>query len=96
MENFDITNVDRIGYLRSQIADLQAELKKREALLKEHGAGTYEGQLFRVTVTEVNGSRVDWKAVAAKLNPSRQLVRAYTKATHSVRLTVSARKKAAA
>ena len=93
MSNYTI---DTIGNLRAQIADLQAEVKAHEAALKAEGAGYYEGDLFAGTVSEVDGTRVDWKAVAAKLEPSHQLVSAHTKATHTVRLTVSARKKAAA
>ena len=45
------------------------------------------------TVSEVETDRVDWKAVAQKMNPSRQLVRANTKRNTSVRLTVAARRK---
>ena len=90
------TTIDTLGHIRAQIADLQAEAKRLEADIKAEGAGTYEGELFRVTVSEVDSQRVDWKAVAAKLEPSRQLVTAHTKDVHSVRLTVSARKKAAA
>jgi hypothetical protein len=88
--------IDTIGNLRAQIAELQAEIKGHEKALKSEGAGYYEGDLFAGTVSEVDTNRVDWKAVAAKLNPSHQLVSAHTKQGTSVRLTVTARSKAAA
>ena len=88
--------IDTIGRLRAQIAELQLELKGHEAGLKSEGEGSYEGDLFAGTVSTVETDRVNWKAVAEKLNPSRQLVAAHTKASVSVRLTVTARSKAAA
>jgi hypothetical protein len=44
----------------------------------------------------VTQNRTDWKAVAAKLKPSRQLVQAHTKQSVYDRLTVTAKVKAAA
>jgi hypothetical protein len=88
--------IDAIGNLRARIADLQAQIKPLEVSLKEEGEGYYEGELFAGTVSEVLTDRVDWKAVALKLNPSRQLIAGNTKTGTSVRLTVSARSKAAA
>ena len=85
--------IDAIGCLRARIADLQAQIKPLEQELKKCGEGYYEGELFGGTVSEVETDRVDWKAVAQKMNPSRQLVRANTKRNTSVRLTVVARRK---
>ncbi len=84
-------HVDTIGTLKAQIAALTNELRTHERALKDQGPGHYHGQLFDVTVAAVHTERVDWKAVAAKLAPSRQLVTAHTKAVDSVRLTVNAR-----
>lgn len=88
--------IDQLGALRAQIADLQASAKALENEIKAAGPGTYEGDFYRTTVAEVVSERTDWKAVAAKLDPSYQLVSAHTKEVHTVRLTVSARRRAAA
>ena len=70
---------DRLGYLNAQIAALTAQANEIKKTLKAQGPGDYPGQLFRVEVVVKHISRVDWKAVAAKLKPSRQLVKAHTK-----------------
>ena len=85
--------IDRLGALRAEIATLQTELKVLEEKVKLAGPGTYEGDLFRATVSETVTDQVDWKSIAAKLNPTRQLVTAYTKVRFGLRLNVSARSK---
>ena len=87
---------DDIGSLRAQIADLQAELKTAEGVLKKRGDGVYEGNEYRCTVSSTERTTVDWKKVAAKLEPSSQLVTAHTKHTPVTKLTCSARLKEAA
>ena len=83
--------VDFIGQVRDQIKALEAqEAKAREQLL-ELGVGDYEGQQYMAKVISSERSTVDWKAVAAKLKPSVQLVTAHTKTAviQSVRVSVS-------
>lgn len=50
-----VSPVDRLGKLRAQIANLQAEEKKLVAEIKGWGPGAYEGALFNATVFEVEG-----------------------------------------
>jgi len=88
--------IDRLGYIRAQIADLQEQAKALEAELKNTGPGSYEGNLFRATVSDVERKLTDWKAIAAKFEPSRQLIQAHTKLSHSITVRVTARKRAAA
>lgn len=88
--------IDAIGTLRARIADLQAQIKPLEAELKAAGAGHYDGELFTGCVSECETSRVDWKGIATKLKASKQMIARNTKQSTSVRLTVSARSKAAA
>lgn len=66
--------VDDLGYLNAQIADLQ---KKAEHIKDELGKlrpGPYEGRLFRATVSKHKALRLDMKAVKKKL--SRQFIKA--------------------
>lgn len=85
---------DELGALRAEIRELQSAAKAIEDRIKESGAEVVDGAHYRVTVSyAVKTARVDWKAVAAKLNPSRQLTTAHTTVTVSDRLRVSAHKK---
>lgn len=87
----ELYTIDRIGILRAQIADLQAELKGCEGGLKSLGEGTTEGDYYNGTVSIVETARVNWRAVAEKLSPSPQLIAGNTKRSTTVRLTVTAR-----
>lgn len=60
--------VDRLGALRAQIADLEAQAKPLADELKAAGPGVTEGQLFKATVSEVVGREViDPAAMEEKL-----------------------------
>ena len=85
--------VDQLGGIQAQIA----ELRKIEKELKGHifDQGSCEGDLFKATVIEAERRTVDWKAVAQKLNPSHQLVRAHSKTTTVCTVKVTARSTAA-
>lgn len=85
--------VDRLGMLRAQIAQLEADADKLRAQLEAAGLKHIDGTLYRATMTECAGRTVtDWKTIAARLGASPQLVRAYTKTTEGhMRLTITAR-----
>lgn len=70
------TTVDRLGYLRAQLAALRIEEKALQDVLTEQGPGAYEGELFRATVSQFERSTLDMDAVRAKLSP--QFIRANT------------------
>lgn len=92
--------VDQLGYLKAQISDLEKQAKalagEVEAALLRGGDDSCDGQLFRAVLIRSERETVDWKAVAERLEPSRQLVRAYTKVTESCYVKINARKKNAA
>ena len=68
---------DHIGQLRADKDAIAKQLKDAEALLKDiTGGEPAEGTLFRVVFVEAVRTTVNWKKIAAKLNPSRQLVTA--------------------
>ena len=71
--------VDQLGALKSQIANLTAQEDAIKKQLAASGLSEVDGVLFRSTISVVEpANKVDWKAVAEKLNPSHQLVTAHT------------------
>jgi hypothetical protein len=75
------TKVDLLAHLDARLADIKAQ---REALATElkalAGGGTvhFEGAEHVVTISHTTRKVTDWKTVAAKLEPSWQLVSAHT------------------
>lgn len=86
-------DVDRLGALRAEIDRLSKQADDIRTRLEAAYLDTIEGEIFRATFTQVEGSsRTDWKAVAAKLKPSAQLVRAHTKTSDGhTRMTLTAK-----
>jgi hypothetical protein len=85
---------DGLGEVRAQIKKLQDQQAFLEGLLKAKGVTLAEGDAFRVSISYgVETSRVDWKSVAEKLKPSRQLLTAHTSTSSSDRVRVTAMKK---
>jgi hypothetical protein len=83
--------VDELGALKAQIAILEARESEIAKILKARGAGVNEGPLFDANVIVADRNSVDWKAIALKLEPSRQLVTAHTSTSTVVTLKVTAR-----
>lgn len=86
--------VDRLGEIAAQISTLKTEEKALKAELAASGVIHHEGQEYRAAVSLISGKvNIDWRAVAERFQPSRQLVRAYTSTIddHYV-VRVSARK----
>ena len=71
--------VDDLAATKAQIAELQViEGALKDALIAS-GRPVIEGTLHRATVVHCEGKTVvDWAAIAAKLEPSHQLVTAHT------------------
>jgi len=80
---------DRIGELDAMMKPMSDERAALAAQLKELGAGRYAGQLWSCTVSESTRTSVDWKTIAERLNPSRQLVVAHTSQSPIVTLKVT-------
>ena len=83
--------VDRLAAIKAQLADLTAEEKTLKAELIAAGLPVIEGTAHRVAVSFCQGREsIDWQAVAAKFNPSRQLLTAHTAQGapfHSIRVS---------
>ena len=67
--------IDQYGMLKAQIADL--------------GPGAYEGDMFRLTISEGTRETLDMEAVRAHL--SRQFIQAHTNVAETRTLRVVAR-----
>jgi hypothetical protein len=85
---------DRIGLLRIVLKRTQDELETVRAELEDTGLKAIEGDFYRVSFASCDGAtKVNWKAVAAKLKPSHQLIAAHTTVgKESVRMDVTALK----
>jgi|TARA_R110000868_G_scaffold2590_3_gene18607 hypothetical protein len=85
--------VDELGLIKAQAADLKAREDAIKATLQDAGITTLEGKFFRVAISETHRApKIDWEAIAAKLEPSHQLVTAHTHAQSSFTVVrVSAR-----
>lgn len=71
--------VDRLAIIKTMISDLSAEEKLIKAQLSESGQDVIEGTLHRAAVSICSGRDcIDWAAIAAKFEPSRQLIKAHT------------------
>jgi hypothetical protein len=87
--------VDQIGILRAQMATLAEQENVLVTQLQNAGVEVLEGNQFRITLTKIaEWKGPDWKAIAKKLNPSRQLIAANTRVMRKehTRVNVSVRK----
>jgi len=82
---------DMLGTLKAQIAELESQAKLAHAALVAMGEGAHEGMLFRASVSVAERESIDWKAIAAKLEPSRQLIAAHKSAKEVTTVRVVAR-----
>ena len=80
---------DAFGELKAQIAALELKLKPLKDQLASLGQGAYEGEKFRITVSESVRSTLDMEAVRAKL--SQQFIRAHTTETEVTSVSAKAR-----
>lgn len=70
--------VDALGVASARKAEAEKAHKRLRDMLADKGEGAYEGDLFRATVSIADREKIDWQAIAEKLEPSRQLVTAHT------------------
>ena len=83
--DIQITQVDRLGLLLAQIADLTKEADSIKDQIKEAatagGQSSYEGNLYRATVVASNRQVVDYKGLVADLGVSDEQLQMFTKIT---------------
>jgi hypothetical protein len=90
----DLNNIDTLGALLAQIADLEKQASAIKDDLKDSatapgGSKVFEGDLFKATVVESNRSTIDWKQLSADLGITADVLAKYTKtaAVFSVKVT---------
>ena len=93
----DLSQVaDELGAARANLDAAKKRVEFLEGILKGSDVNVVEGDLFRVKISrDIEKVTIDWKAISAKLNPSRQLVKAYEKKSYYSRLYISALPKSA-
>ena len=78
--------VDQLGALDAQIKALTKQADTLKASIKAHGPERYNGSQFSALVFESEGrTTTDWRAIAEKFEPSRQLITAHTTIGEPVR-----------
>ena len=71
--------VDQLASVKAQLSDLKALEDQLKAALVESGQVAIDGSAHRATVSHCAGREtIDWQAIAARYNPSRQLITAHT------------------
>ena len=81
-----VVAVDQLGALDAQIKALTKQADILKAQIKAQGPERYLGSQYTALVFESEGRTItDWKAIAEKFNPSRQLITAHTETGLPVR-----------
>jgi hypothetical protein len=88
--DIQITEVDQLGMLLAQIADLETQAEEIKNKLKQN-EGSVEGNLYKSCVTLSQRKTVDNKAVFAEANIPADLIAKHTKTTAVITLKVTAR-----
>lgn len=71
--------VDRLAFIKAQIADLQIEEANCKRTLIDSGVSSAESSLHRATVAQCAGKEtINWAKIAQHFKPSRQLISAHT------------------
>jgi len=86
-----ITNIDRLGMLMAQAADINEQIDALKDSIKNQGEGNYEGSLYKANVKLSQRKVVDYKTIIAELNVPSNLVDAHTTTTASITLKITAR-----
>ena len=88
--DIQLNQIDQLGMLLAQIADLekQAEIIKNQLKQTE---GHTEGNLFKACVTLSQRATVDNKAVFAEANVPAELIAKHTKTTAVITLKVTSK-----
>jgi hypothetical protein len=83
--------VDELGTVNAELSDLEKRKGRLRDALIAAGVSEGEGTLFRATVSHSDVTKVDWKAVAEKCEPSRQLIAAHMSTSPRVTVKVVSR-----
>lgn len=83
--------IDTLAVIDRQIKELTEQSKiLKESIANTYGEGKHRGEKYGVTVSLVNTTTVDWKALAADLGITAEQIAQYTKKGASIRVSCSA------
>lgn len=85
------TQVDTLGLLLAQIAELEAKANLIKQDLKAQGQGSYNGSMYKATVIVSNRSNVDFKQVFAECSVPAEVIARNTKAQEVVTVKLTSR-----
>ena len=85
-----LNNVDTLGALLAQIADLTKQADAIKDVIKD-GGKTVEGVMFKATYIEANSKVVDTKKMYADFGITEDMVAKYTSTTAVFSVKVTAR-----
>jgi hypothetical protein len=88
--DIQLSKVDQLGMLLSQIADLEKQAEAIKNELKQN-EGHIEGNLFKACITLSQRATVDNKAVFAEANVPAELIAKHTKTTAVITLKVTSK-----
>lgn len=98
MNTIEITNprllvkqIDEIGALDAQIAELTAQRDALVAQYKELGAANYAGKSYTLEISECDRKSVAYAKVVAELKVEQELLAKYTSVSHVVSAKIKAR-----
>jgi hypothetical protein len=81
--------VDTLAQIRADIADLKEREDTYKAALIAAGHRAIEGTAHRATISEpIYRVTIDWRTIAERLEPSRQLIAAHTTTAEEPTITV--------
>jgi hypothetical protein len=86
-----LTQVDQLGFLLAQIADLEVQAEAIKNALKSGDEGVVEGSLYKANVILSQRTTVDNKALYKALNVSDDLLAKYSKTTAIITVKVTSR-----
>ena len=90
-QNAQMEDLDKLGILLAQIADLQQEADVLKDVFKNAGEGTYESALYKATVTLSQRSTYDYKQMIADMGITTAQLQQYYKPSASIAIRVTAR-----
>lgn len=90
-QSAQMKDLDRLGLLQAQIAELTEQAEILKDAFKNAGEGKYVGDLYKATVTMSPRNVVDYKTLVADLKIDQDTLDKYTKQTVSISMRVTAR-----
>jgi hypothetical protein len=85
------TQVDTLGLLLAQIADLEAKADLIKKDLKSQGQATYEGSMYKASVIVATRTNVDYKQVFAECAVPAEVIARNSKSQEVVSVKLTSR-----